>query len=346
MEKGIGLFMDEDSIGDLLETLAAGKHAEISNVDKLRFVAKNGEKTTVSYRGQRIRLLESDVIFCSFRDITDRIHAEEEAKLIQTRLIQANKMTSLGLMVSGVAHEINNPNNYIMFNSQMISDTWKDVQAILTEYCADRDDILLGGLPWKELQEVMPKLLGGIVDGSRMITRIVGDLKGFIRHNLEGMDNEVDVNDVVRNARSLIDNQIRKYTERFHVDLDGGLPPIKGNAQQLVQVLVNLIMNALEALPSKKKQISVSTTLDTVRNCAVIKVRDKGSGMPKKVMEKAFEPFYSTKLNKGGTGLGLAISNSIVKAHEGYMAIESNEGKGTTVSIHLPLVNGIRRDLQ
>jgi signal transduction histidine kinase len=133
-----------------------------------------------------------------------------------------------------------------------------------------------------------------------------------------------------------LNNQINKYTEKFYLDFGKDLPPVKGSAQKLEQVIINLIMNSLQALPNKKCGIWISTSSNKDSGCVIISIKDEGCGMSRKVLESIMEPFFSTKLNTGGTGLGLYISQSIVKEHRGSMEFESEHAKGTTVVIKLP----------
>jgi PAS domain S-box-containing protein len=281
-----------------------------------------------------------EAVAVSIREVTRQKQVEEEVKLAQARLIQANKMTSLGLMVSSVAHEINNPNNFIMFNSRMVSNAWMDSLPILEKYCQENPGTVLGGLECSEMSEVIPKLLDGIIEGSNIITRIVNDLKDYIRGNLQDLREDVEINRVVEGARSLLGNQISKVTNSFTLELAEDLPVVIGNPQQLGQVVVNLVLNSLEALQDKNSLVSVQTGEDKASGQVYIKVRDEGSGMPEDVLRSAFEPFFSTRLDEGGTGLGLTISNSIVKAHQGRMEIDSEPGQGTGVTIYLPAVKG------
>ena len=272
-----------------------------------------------------------------FSDVTRQKEIEEERKKVQAKLIQANKMTSLGLMVSSVAHEINNPNNYIMFNSQLIADFLKDGMPVLESYAREHEGAVFGGLPGDEFGEVLPKLLNGITDGTKMITSIVNELKDFVRQSHQAINVEIEVNDIVRRSHSIIDNHIRKFTDNLIVELADDLPRIYGNKQQLIQVIVNLILNALEALPDKKHGIRISTGLSDNSDKVEIHVVDEGSGIPDELLGEVSEPFFTTKQEMGGTGLGLAICYSIISDHGGTMTIESVEGRGTTVSIFLPV---------
>jgi len=277
------------------------------------------------------------------RDVTAKIRMEEEAELIQSRLIHANKMTSLGALVSGVAHEINNPNSYIMSNAQVFAEIWKDAVEILKENCHDKRDLLIGGLPFPQLLELAPKLLIGINDGSVRIRDIVDNLKSCSQTQRTDMEGKVNVNKVIMSSRSILDHNIKQVTHNFHVNCNENIPHARGNTQQISQVIINLIMNALQSLPDMTSEIWLSTSHNKKSNTVEIKVRDRGVGISDDVLQRVTEPFFTTKADTGGTGLGLSISYAIIKDHQGSMLFKSEKGKGTTVTVSLPVYN--RKDL-
>ncbi len=271
------------------------------------------------------------------RDITAKVRMEEEVRLIQSRLIQANKMTSLGTLVSGVAHEINNPNSYILTNAQIINEIWKDSVEILKEHYRNNKELKLGGIPFSELLDVTPKLISGINDGAIRIKKIVESLKDFSRADSSDLSGKINLNTVIMSARSLLDNHIVKHTNKFRINCDDSIPPVKGSTQQLEQVIINLIMNALQSLPDKESGILISTSYNKKSKTVSIKVKDEGRGMSDEILNRVTEPFFTTKLNAGGTGLGLSISYTIIKDHKGSLLFNSNEGKGTVVAVNLPV---------
>jgi PAS domain S-box-containing protein len=274
-------------------------------------------------------------------DMTEKMKLHEEAKFIQAKLIQANKMTALGTLVSGVAHEINNPNNFILFNTQLLAASWEDIIRRLSESHGEEIDFPVGGLPYSEMKEIIPKLLSGISEGSRRIKSIVDGLKSFARQESARMDGRVEINKVVTASASILGNQIARCTDRFHLDFADDLPPVKGNAQQLEQVIINLLMNALHALPDRSKGIWVSTAFDGDAHCVIIRVKDEGLGMKADVLERVMEPFFTTRLEQGGTGLGLSISYSIIKDHSGTLKFDSRPGCGTTVTVAVPATGSV-----
>ncbi len=271
------------------------------------------------------------------RDITAGVRIEEESRRIQSQLIHTNKMTSLGALVSGVAHEINNPNSFIRHNAQTLNRIWQDALKILGQYHHDKGNFKLAGISFPKLQTLVPELMDGINEGSLRIKKFVENLRNFARPEITCMNEDVNVNNVVMTSRSILNNQIKKITDKFYVNCCDDMPLIKGNAQKLEQVVINIIMNALQALSDKKSGIKVSTSYDRQSRHVVIKVRDDGIGMSDDIMERITEPFFTTKSANGGTGLGLSISHTIIKEHNGSLTFQSKVGKGTTVCIKLPV---------
>ncbi|MCI0722206.1 MAG: PAS domain S-box protein [Acidobacteria bacterium] len=271
------------------------------------------------------------------RDITEQKKAGEMARLQELRLLQADKMASLGVLVSGTAHEINNPNNYILLNSRIISKVWNDAKPILQQYYEQTGDFPLAGMPYSQAHEKIGQLVSGISEGALRIERIVRNLKDFARKDSGDLNQTVNVNAVIESGLVIVSSLIKKSTDFFSVEYSPDLPRIKGNAQQLGQVVINLVTNACQALPSKEKGIVVSTGLSKDAGNISIEVRDEGIGITPENLKFIFDPFFTTKRDTSGTGLGLSTSHSIVKNHGGELRFTSEPGKGTSVAVILPI---------
>jgi len=330
------LFSNEDftRVSNAIREIGRGIPARIDNFIGFQ---KDGTEIALSVRGKLMTLNNINVVSCTFRDITNRIRLEKEAKDFQARLIQTNKMTSLGLLVSGVAHEINNPNNFIMANSRLLASTWEDNLKILRQYYHEHGDFFLGGMSFAELDQHTPQLFSGIMDGSRRINEIVNNLKRFYRQEQTDDEHFVDLNQVANSAISLLHHELVNYTEHFQLDLSDKIPTIRGNGQQLGQVMINLLMNACQSLPNKAHSIWLTTELDTEHSVVVITVKDEGQGMTLKDSRRIMDPFFTTKLDSGGSGLGLSISRSIINGHNGTLEFDSELGKGSTFVVKLPI---------
>jgi signal transduction histidine kinase len=304
-------------------------------------LARDGSARAILFSESSAMLFEGETltgILLTGMDITERKRAMEQARQQQQQLIQADKMASLGVLVSGVAHEINNPNNFIMLNGRIFSRVWADVQPILRRYYEAHGEFLLGGMPYSEAQPRIGQLIAGIGEGAQRIKHIVQNLRDFARRDTGDLDRCVDLNDVVESSIMLVRNLIDKSTSRFTLSLAPGLPPLRGSFQQLEQVLINLITNACQALPDRERGICVETRLEEGR--LRVEVRDQGVGIPEENLKRILDPFFTTKQDTGGTGLGLSISYNIVKNHGGDLAIRSRPGEGTTAAVLLPPAQG------
>jgi PAS domain S-box-containing protein len=271
------------------------------------------------------------------RDISERKKAEEQARLHQQQLLQASKMVALGTLVSGVAHEVNNPNSFIMLNSPILKEAWENAMPILDKYYEENGEFILGGMKYTEIRDNFPALFTGISDGAKRIKHIVDELKNYVRDNTADLNQAVDINEVLKSTVSLLANMIKSSTNQFSIEYGNGLPSLKGNFQRLEQVMINLIQNACQALPGSQKGIFVSTTFDKNESKIVINVRDEGMGIPAETLINVTDPFFTTKHDSGGVGLGLSISLKIIEEHGGSMHFKSEIGAGTTVEISLPV---------
>jgi PAS domain S-box-containing protein len=271
------------------------------------------------------------------RDITERKKAEDQAKLHQEQLMQASKMVALGTLVSGVAHEVNNPNNFIMLNSPILKEAWDNAMPILEKYYEENGDFILGGMKYTEMRENIPSLFAGISDGAKRIKHIVDELKNYVRDKSADLTQSVDINEVLKSAVSLLSNMIKKSTNHFSIEYGKNLPLLKGNFQRLEQVMINLVQNACQALPDAQKGIFITIQFDRKASNIVIKVRDEGMGIPPEALLNITDPFFTTKHDSGGVGLGLSISSKIVEEHGGTLNFNSEIGAGTTAEIALPV---------
>ncbi len=272
------------------------------------------------------------------RDGNERKQMEEQAKIHQQQLMQAGKMVALGTLVSSVAHEINNPNNFIMLNAPLLKEAWQHILPILEEYYEKNKDFMIGGMGYPEIRERIPRLLSGITDGSKRIQQIVEDLRDFVRRDASDTNQSVDVNVVLRSAVSLLSNMITKSTSHFSVKYGERMPIVKGNFHRLEQVMINLIQNACQAVPDIRKGISVSTSYNKEISGIVVKVQDEGVGISPEILPHIANSFFTTKSDSGGIGLGLSISSRIVKEHGGTLTFTSEPRKGTTAEIILPVL--------
>jgi len=262
-----------------------------------------------------------------------------ELQLQQQKLIQADKMTSLGILVSGVAHEINNPCSLLMMNLSVMRGLLQDSEEVYEAYFREHGEFELGRLPYSRMKSEIPRMLEDMAGGAQRIRRIVDDLRDFARQGVVELTESVDLNEVLATAIRLTDNSIHQATDRFRVDYQQPLPRVKGSLQKLEQVVINLIINACQALPSRERAIGVTTRFDSRSNRVQLVVEDQGCGIERENLAQLSDPFFTTKRELGGMGLGLAVSYSIVREHGGTLDYESEPGQGTRAILSLPVGN-------
>ena len=268
------------------------------------------------------------------RDITDRVLAERRAQDQQQQLIQAHKLMALGTLVSGVAHEINNPNNVIMLNTPLIRRTFDRLVPLIEARTREHPD----EGPDPELVAPLPEMLRGIEDASRRIQKIVESLKDFARPNPNRQNEPIDLKSVIEAAVQLLDHPLHQATHHFQWNCPDSLPRLTGNKQRLEQVFINLLQNACQALPDPERKITLTVETPAGPHQPIrVLIQDEGIGIPPENLPLLTTPFFTTQRALGGTGLGLSISLGILKEHGGDLAFESQPGVGTTVIVTLPI---------
>jgi polar amino acid transport system substrate-binding protein len=218
-----------------------------------------------------------------------------------------------------------------------------DLVPVLDNIVKERADFMIGKLPYTALKPNLLKIAQGITGAGQRISDIVAALKDFVRpDDPANLSEPVDVNEVVRKALDLMAVPIRKSTHRFAVVYGENLPKLpKGRARKIEQVVINLLMNACQALSGPDKAVRIVTGHDPDTKSLVITVTDEGCGMPANLIARIKDPFFTTKRSKGGTGLGLSISDAIIREHHGRLEFTSQEGSGTTARVVLPLTPAV-----
>jgi hypothetical protein len=265
-------------------------------------------------------------------DVTEKRNLEEQA-------LHNARLASIGVLAAGVAHEINNPNNAIQFNASLVSRAWNDITPILREYSEEHGDFALGGLSFTESCDTYPRLLSEITRNSDRIRRIVQNLKHMSRQDTGKLSEPVDIQQVLEATVMILHNQIQKFTDFFTLEVPDNLPTVTGNSQQLEQVFVNVLLNALQALPDRTRKIQLGAVYDADNNMLLVTVQDEGRGISERDLGRLTEPFFSTRTDSGGTGLGLSISRSIMEKLGGSLSFVSQLGNGTTVTIRIPVTH-------
>jgi signal transduction histidine kinase len=300
--------------------------------------SKDGTSIAVDIRTALIKDAEgrSQYFLSVIRDIRERKEAEKQERIQREKLIQADKMISLGTLVSGVAHEINTPLASIKMNSEIFDRVWHDVLPVLDGHYIKNKDFSMADLPYEDSRSRLEDLMTGLTESSQRIEKIINDLRDYSRPSDELPLEYIDINKVIESSVNLTHNMLKKSTKNFSFKLTKNLPLTQGYFQKLEQVFINLIKNACQSLMDISKKIEISTTYEKGKKQILIKVMDEGIGIKEEHKKYITDPFFTTRRDQGGTGLGLYISMQIVKEHKGRIEFQSQEGKGTTVTVILP----------
>ncbi len=275
------------------------------------------------------------------RDISERKRVEEETSRQQQYLIRADKMISLGLLVSGVAHEINNPNSIALLNLPLLTRSWESAKPILDEFYEENGDFAIGGIEYSEMRNRLPRICHDLEESAMRIKQIVVDLKDYARQESSGQMEPVNITEVVKSGVRLTSNSIHKSTKRFVTNYASGSLMVKANKQRLTQVIINLIQNSCEAMSDTELSLEITTRYNKEIAGVEISIKDEGTGIAPEDLKQVTDPFFTTKRSIGGTGLGLSVSAGIVKEHNGVMHFYSEPGKGTEVVVVFPALHSI-----
>jgi PAS domain S-box-containing protein len=282
-----------------------------------------------------------------FRDVTEEKKLKKESEYRLQQVIHADKLSSLGEVVAGVAHEINNPNSFISYNAPLLEETWQMLLPIIDEYAVANPGWRSGHMGIEELRQDMMEIIKAIKTGSDRIKKVVLNLKDFARMDDGREMKPVQVNQVVENTLTIVGARVRKSVRNLDVKLAEGLPMIHGYFQKLEQVTANLVLNAAHATSdSDDGRIVIRTRHVEGLGCVVIEVEDNGRGMPIDVVGRVFDPFFTTRRDSGGTGLGLSVSYGLVKEHGGNIGVLSREGIGSRFTVYLPVEKDLKRELR
>ncbi|MCL5962392.1 MAG: ATP-binding protein [Chloroflexi bacterium] len=284
-----------------------------------------------------------------YEDLEARV---EELKQTQAMLVHSEKMSSIGQLAAGVAHEINNPMGFISSNLNTLSEYARD----LKQYVGKSDEVhqILAGVcngsaapVFEELDSLRKTLdieyvLGDLENlvreslaGSQRVNKIVHDLKTFSRAD-DGESQLADINAIMDSALNIVWNQL-KYTCTVSKDY-GCLPELRCNPNQIGQVFVNILVNASQAIGKDRPgEICIRTRAN--EKSAFVDIGDNGPGMSEAISNRIFDPFFTTKPVGQGTGLGLSISYNLIEKHRGNIYVKSEVGVGTTFTVELPLVH-------
>jgi signal transduction histidine kinase/GAF domain-containing protein len=269
-----------------------------------------------------------DAVIVKISDIT-------QAKVLERQIFQNEKLAALGLVTSGIAHEINNPNSFIYFNLPILRSYLEELIPITDEYAAHHPGFDVLNMPYEEFRRDMFRLLDNMEHGSQRISRVVGVLKSFVhRREVEGMQ-QIDLKQLVEKVIALCHTELRHKVCSFEMLVQDDLPSMVSDPEALEQVLLNLLINAIQACDKPDSCVSLKVRYDREAGF-VIEVEDNGSGIAEAARAKIFDPFFTTKSSSEGTGLGLYICHNHATSLGGRIEVESKVGEGTTFRVVLP----------
>jgi PAS domain S-box-containing protein len=260
----------------------------------------------------RLVRCDNDTIVCIVRDVTDRYRAAEQLQQAQSELAQATRVRSVGELATGIAHEVSQP------LAAMITNARAGIRR------------LEGTCDVQEMRAVLQDIVADGQRASGVITRI----RGLVKHTPMRLT-RLDVNDVIEDVIGLSGPMLRQHQIRLDVDHRRDLPPVTGDRIQLQQVLLNLVINATDAMKQVTDRARVLEIRTAHRDSHIsIRVHDSGPGLSETSIRRIFTPFFSTKPD--GMGIGLSISRSIVEAHGGRLDLAGNSSEGAAFEVELP----------
>ena len=322
---------------------AAGKSSPCDGC-RIPEVLSTGETTTLERKNvDHPERLEQVVIYPlreksgDAGEVIIRVNDITKVRQFEKQLIQSEKMASLGILVASIAHEINNPNNFVTFNIPILRSYLNEMLPIIDAYAEKHPDLELCQMTYPEFREDIFKLLDNVGNGSARIDSFVTNLREFSQNGRLTRFSWVDLARLSDKVVSMCQNKIRKVIKSFLKDIPEGLSKIHTDPHSLEQVLINLLMNALQAAdkPDSWVKLAVSVNNDW-KNHTIIQVSDNGCGIDDAIRSRIFDPFFTTKSATEGTGLGLYVCHNLVAGLGGYINVESTAGEGSTFTVTLP----------
>lgn len=272
------------------------------------------------------------------REVKARRIAEKALIESRKKLRHARKMESMGTLVAGMAHEINNPVNHIIINMPIIEKIWDDFFPVLSEFECQKPGKKYGGLTYYFLKDNLKRLISDVNLAANRISKIVTDLKNFAKQSYVIDKESIQINNAVKNALRLVQTIIDKSNVQLEVDLAEDLPFIEGNLQNIEQIVLNITLNAFQSIDHDDKEgnVKIVTGVRDKDGKVFISVSDNGRGVDPAISDRIFDPFVTDKHADGGTGLGLSVTYSLVKAHDGEITFQSMKGNGTVFTVCFP----------
>ena len=333
----------EKIIGQICHKALRGREEPCAECEVLHSI-KTGKPRIFERAGlfdqERIETLTVHTIKGKNENITGAIlHLRDvtEQKIFEKHLIQSEKLATLGVLVSSIAHEINNPNNFISFNAPILREYFEELMPIVDAYADENPDFELFHMSYPEFREDLFKLLDNIQHGSARINSVVSHLKEFSwrkdKHELKW----INLKSVIEKSLAMCEVKMRKTVKSFVKNVPFELQDIYSDPYALEQIIINLLVNAAQASDKEDSIVELSVEVgNSWPEKTIIKVSDNGRGMDSKTLERLFIPFFTSKNRSEGTGLGLYITNTLIESLGGRIEVKSEAGVGSVFRVILP----------
>jgi len=320
----VARFYSIEMARDIMKKLRSNEYGGKGKLENymLTMRGKDSEEIPVSLSASLV--CEGDKELASvgiFSDLREKIEIEKALQESQVRLLQSEKMASLGSLAAGVAHEINNPLGGILIYASLL----------MEDFEASNDPRV------QDLQK--------IVEEATRCKEIVRSLLEFGRQT-ESRFQPIDINKAINDGLFFLEKQVIFHDIQIVKRLDPALPLVEGDPNQIKQVFMNMMVNAAEAMSDHGGSLTITTGGDKDESMILISFRDEGTGISPEIKSKIFDPFFTTKGVGKGTGLGLSTSYGIIQSHHGIIEVESEPGKGATFTIYLPVSLSVPHDAE
>lgn len=323
---------DREGVAKALEeAVAERKTYDLSH----RMVCSDGSERVIHSRGR---------VFCDSQGHPTRVAGIAQditkEKILERQVIHQEKLASLGMLISGIAHEINNPNNFISFNIPILREYVRELMRIADTYAEKHPGYELFGMTYGEFREDIFNLIENIEHGTGRIDGTIKKLQEFSRKKNDEERRLADIEKIVGQAVALCRTQIARAVDVFEVETAPGLPSMLTDADALEQILINILINASQAADKEESRITLRVTGGASwENRIIIEIEDNGVGMDQEAQKNIFKPFFTTKPRGKGTGLGLYIANDLINGLGGTIEVESEPGRGSLFRIIIPELN-------
>jgi len=350
------LILDED-IKKASNAFKEALKGDKSFIREFRIRRNNGDIRWIRDRGTILCDETGKIKYVNgiFSDVTRQKEAEKEKQVLETQLLQSEKMAAIGQLSAGIAHEINTPTQFVGDNTRFLQEACEDLGQLLKTYeeffhavkngdsfeqLIEKVENAIEEADTEYLVEEIPKAIEQTMEGVERITKIVRSMKEFAHPGSSELA-QVDINKAIESTVTVSKNEW-KYVAHVVTNFDNSLQAVPCKAAEINQVVLNMIVNAAHAIKdvvgeNSKEKGKITIKTEKKDGWAEIRISDTGKGIPEEIRSKIFDPFFTTKEVGKGTGMGLNLAYNIINNHGGKIDVKSEVGKGTTFTIRLPL---------